>query len=131
MTKRVPNARREFAQLVGLFVGQPATAEGQPQCPCRALRCISRMVAAMWSRATSQGHRDQLPAVAAEQRAGEPVRCRDDSGAAPALLAQATTIGRVPRLHGEPGRRGQPHRALERAVGQWVAALAAGRTFRA
>ena len=108
----------ELAEGVRLFIGQPTTAEDAD-----GVRAVLFPDPAQLRRDPVErvvpGHRTQRRrAVLARQWRGEPLRGRQKLGGGPALLAQATAVGRevAGRDLDRSVRRAQQHPALQRAV---------------
>ena len=121
--RRAEGNAGELAQLVSLFVGEPAPAEHGHGVGSVPLRGCGSSRSATRSRASSQLGRHQVAVGAAHQGGGEPVGRRQHLGAGPALLAQPAPVrGEVPALDGdavgtvEAGGGGEGLGALQRAV---------------
>ena len=92
----------ELAELVGLLVGQPATAEDADGVPS-VLGPGSGAAAPRRTRAPRPRWPVPAPVGVADQRRGQPVRGGQHLGRGPALLAQPAPVGReVARLRPPP-----------------------------
>ena len=111
---------REFAELVGLFVRQPAAAEAADAVAAMGFLGAGEGGGHAVQRVVPAGRSQRRVPGVPHQRLSQPSRVIQKFGRRPALRAEPAEIGREVLLRRDGDRRGrgvERHPALQRAVG--------------